>query len=130
MIPQAVLDDRYGRGGSRRRRRLVWIGVAVVAVAVVAWFGWATLANPENGVAADATAFHLEERSVIVDFQLTAPVGTTVACAIEALDEDYGVVGWKVVEIPASDRHVRAFTEVVPVLAEATTGLVNDCWVT
>jgi len=130
MTTQAVLDDRYGRGGSRRRRRAAWAAVIAVAVLVVGWFGWYTLTNPENGVAADATSFRLEERSVTVDFQLTAPAGTTVACAIEALDEDYGVVGWKIVEIPASDAHVRAFTEVVPLVAEATTGLVNDCWVT
>lgn len=130
MTTQAVLDDRYGRGGSRTRRRVVWVALVAVVVAIVAWFGWFTLVNPANGVNADATAFHLEERSVSVTFQLTAPAGTSVACAIEALDEEYGVVGWKVVEIPASDTHLRAFTEVVPTVAEATTGLVNDCWVT
>jgi hypothetical protein len=130
MTTQAVLDDRYGRGGSRTRRRVTWTAVIVVVVAVVAWFGWYTLVNPANGVSADATAFHLEERSVSVTFQLTAPPGTSVACAVEALDEEYGVVGWKVVEIAASDTHLRAFTEVVPTVAKATTGLVNDCWVT
>jgi hypothetical protein len=130
MTTQAVLDDRYGRGGSRTRRRVTWAALLAVVVAIVVWFGWYTLVNPANGVNADATAFHLQERSVTVTFQLTAPAGTSVACAIEALDEEYGVVGWKVVEIPASDTHLRAFTEVVPTVAEATTGLVNDCWVT
>ncbi len=101
-----------------------------VVVAVVAWFGWSTLTNPANGVRADDTAFHLEDRAVTVSFQLTAPAGTAVACAVEALDEEYGVVGWKIVEIPASDAHIRAFTETVPTLAKATTGLVNSCWVT
>lgn len=130
MTTQTVLDDRYGRRASRTRRRGAWIGLAAAAALVVGWFGWYTLTNPENGVNADATAFHLEERFVTVDFQLTAPAGTSVACAIEALDEDYGVVGWKIVEIPASDTHLRAFTETVPTVAAATTGLVNDCWVT
>lgn len=130
MTTQAVLDDRYGRRANATRRRASWIAVGVVAAAVVGWFGWYTLTNPANGLNADATAFDLQERWVTVEFQLTAPTGTAVACAIEALDEDYGTVGWKVVEFPASDAHVRAFSERVPTVAAATTGLVNSCWVT
>lgn len=128
MTTQAVLDERYGRT-RRPGRRAVWIALGTVAVILIGWFGWYTLTNPANGISADATAFDLGERSVRVDFQLTAPAGTAVACAIEALDEEYGVVGWKVVEYPASDTHIRALSETVPIVAAATTGLVNSCWV-
>ncbi|MFT4220862.1 MAG: DUF4307 domain-containing protein [Microbacterium sp.] len=130
MTTPADLDDRYGRRADPRRRRAVWIAAVAAAAAVVGWFGWHTVANPDNGVRADGTSFHLEERAVTVDFQLTAPLRSRVACAIEALDEDYGVVGFKVVEYPASDSPVRAYSERVPTLAAATTGLVNSCWVT
>jgi hypothetical protein len=40
------------------------------------------------------------------------------------------VVGWKVVEIPASDRHLRTFTDTVRVAREANTGLISRCWLT
>lgn len=130
MTTQAMLDERYGRARRPGRRRAAWIAVIAVAALVVGWFGWYTLVNPANGVSGDASAFQLAERSVTVELQLTAPAGTSVACAIEALDEEYGVVGWKVVEYPASDRHLRAFSETVPTVARATTGLVNACWVT
>ena len=62
-------------------------------------------------------------------FQITAPRGAAVACALEAQDEEHGVVGWRVVELPASDLHARAFREVIPTTAPATTGFVNSCWV-
>ena len=35
----------------------------------------------------------------------------------------------RVVEIEASDTHARAFRELIPTTAEATTGFVNSCWV-
>lgn len=127
---QTMLDERYGRRGSTRRTRVAWIALIALAAAVVIWFGWSTVTDPNSGVKADGTAFHLEERSATVEFQLTAPIGATVACAIEALDEEYGVVGFKVVEYEASSSHTRAFAETVPLIAPATTGLVNSCWVT
>ena len=63
-------------------------------------------------------------------FQVSAPVGRSIACALEAQDEEHGVVAWRVVEYPGSDLHVRAFHETLPTTSGATTGLVNSCWVT
>ncbi len=127
---QSMLDERYGRRTGTRRTRIAWIVLIAIAAAVVIWFGWSTVSDPNNGVKADGTAYQLDERSATVEFQLTAPIGSTVACAIEALDEEYGVVGWKVVEYEASESHTRAFSETFPLVSEATTGLVNACWVT
>lgn len=130
MTTQDMLDERYGRRPSPARR---WFVIAAIAVAVgtVAWFGWTTVQASLNAVDADTTSFEvLDEHSVILGFQITAPVGRSVACAIEAQDEDHGVVGWRIVEYPASELHARAFRETIPTTAEATTGFVNSCWVT
>lgn len=127
MTTAADLDARYGRRAGRRR--LWWvIGSAAVAL-VVGWYAWSLFADPGQSVNVDATAYQIEDHSVTVEFQVTAPAGTAVACAVSALDEEFGVVGWKVVEIPPSDQHMRAFRETVPVVAPATTGLVKSCWV-
>ncbi len=127
---QQRLDDRYGRRSSASGRRVI-ILVAAIATVCVAVFGWWVVTDPNNGVRADGTSFEVrDEHQVTVTFQLTAPLGRDVACAIEALDEEYGVVGWRIVEYAAADTPIRAFTEVVPTLDTATTGLVNSCWVT
>ena len=64
---------------------------------------------------ADTTAFEVvDEHSVMLGFQISAPAGRSIACAIEAQDEEHGVVGWRVVEYPGSDLHVRAFHETHP----------------
>jgi len=127
---QDILDERYGRGRSASRRWTIVAGVVVGAVAV-GLLGWMTIASTLDAVDAETTGFEVTgEHSVTLRFQISAPAGRTVACAIEAQDEEHGVVGWRVVEYPGSDTQARAFRESIPTTAEATTGLVNSCWVT
>ena len=130
MTTQQILDDRYGRTRGARSPRFwaVFAGVGIAAaVGVVAWFAFGT---PGNSVGVDTTGYELvDEHTVIVSFQVTSPTDKPLACALEAQDEEHGIVGWKVVEYPASSDHTRAFRESVPVTAPATTGFVNSCWV-
>ncbi len=127
MTTAQELDARYGR---TRRRRLPWIiGIAVVAVLVIA-YGWMTVTQSMNEVDADDLGYQVvDQYTVEVTFQVSGAQGKNVACAVEALDEEFGVVGWKVVELPEITAHSQSFTQRVPTVAEATTGLVNSCWV-
>ena len=121
------LDERYGR---TRRRRLPWIIGGAVALIVVAAFGWMTVTQSMSSVDADDLGFELvDAHSVDVRFQVSGVQGKDVVCVLEALDEEFGIVGWKIVEIPAGDTHSTAVSERIPTVAEATTGLVNTCWV-
>lgn len=127
MTTASELDERYGRTS---RRRLPWvIGITIAAVAVIA-FGWMTVASEMNAVDADDLGFTVaDEHSVDLRFQFTAPRGADVVCTVEALDPEFGVVGWKVVEISGTEQHTRAVDVRIPTVAEATTGLVKGCWV-
>lgn len=130
MTTHDMLDQRYGRVATSRRRWTIAIASAI-ALTVVGLFAWMTVAATLDDVDVDTTGFTVEDpRSVILAFQITAPEGRAVACILEAQDEEHGIVGWKVVQLPASELRARAFREVIPTTAEATTGLVNDCWVT
>jgi hypothetical protein len=130
MTTQDMLDERYGRTSSPRRRWTIGVVIAVAAV-LVGLFAWMTVAGTLDDVDIDTTGFTVEDsRSVTLAFQISVPEGRSVACALEAQDEDHGIVGWKIVEYPASDLRARAFRESIPTTAEATTGLVSDCWVT
>jgi hypothetical protein len=64
-----------------------------------------------------------------VTWRLSVPSGTATACVVQAFNEDFTVVGWKVVEIPASDRPQRTFTETVRTAQDANTGLISTCWI-
>ncbi|GAA1963514.1 DUF4307 domain-containing protein [Microbacterium aquimaris] len=130
MTTPDELDDRYGRTPSRRRRLVATLAIGVGAVAAGA-IAWGAVSNVLDDVDVETVAFDVvDEHSVSLSFQVAAPAGRDIACALEARDPDHGVVGWKIVEYPASTQHTIAVREVIPTLAEATTGFVNSCWVT
>ncbi|WP_442576240.1 DUF4307 domain-containing protein [Microbacterium sp. F51-2R] len=127
MTTQQMLDERYGRT-RRGATRWIVIAAAVVGAVAVGLFAWLTVSNSINSVDVDTTGFQVvDERTVTIEFQVSAPAGASIACTLEAQDAEHGVVGWKVVEIPAAETHARAFRETIPTVAEATTGFVNSC---
>ncbi|MFE1644608.1 DUF4307 domain-containing protein [Microbacterium sp. P01] len=130
MTTQEMLDERYGRVTPRGRR--VRIGViSVIVAAVVGGLAWLILPGTFNSVGFQDTAFELRgDHSASITFQISAPDGAAIACALEAQDEDHGTVGWKIVQYEASDRRTREYQETIPTVAAATTGFVNNCWVT
>ncbi len=129
MTTQDKLDERYGRRRTAGSRWAIGVTIAVGVTAAVL-LGWSTVSNSINSVDYDTTGFHvIDEHTVALNFQITSPPGRSVACAIEAQDVEHGVVGWRIVEIPASDARARAFREEIPTTAPATTGFVNSCWV-
>ena len=129
-----ALAARYGRTRTRRTRdRLLLIGGAIAfAVVLIAWIVWAGLDGQKPSVEATDTGHRLlnEHRAVEVTWTLSVPPGNETACIVQAFDEDFTIVGWRVVEIPASDQHLRSFTETVRVAREANTGLISRCWLT
>ncbi|HEX5857102.1 MAG TPA: DUF4307 domain-containing protein [Microbacterium sp.] len=131
MTTKEELDERYGRARRPGRRRAAWIIVGALAAASIGALAWVTVGTSLSTVGYDNTGHEVvDDRTVTVLFQVTPPSGAGFACALEALDEDFGVVGWRVVEYAPSEENSRAFEETVPTVARATTGLVHSCWVT
>jgi Domain of unknown function (DUF4307) len=92
-----VLATRYGRTGARRTRdRLLLIGGAVAfAIVLVAWVVWAGLDGSKPSVEATDTGHQLmnEERLVEVSWNLSVSPGNDTACIVQALNDDFTVVG-------------------------------------
>jgi hypothetical protein len=127
------IDARYGRtpDGIRRSRLLAIVVASGVLVVVVAWVVWAGLLGPQAGLGTRDLGYELQDESTIqVRYEVTVDAGRTTSCAVQALNSDFGIVGWKVVEIPASDRATRQFTEILRTSEPAVTGLIYRCWLT
>jgi len=123
------LADRYGRSrpGSRRAR---WVVIGLVAAARFGYVAWTPWSRAAGSVDYDTTGFVVHDaHRVTVTFQVTADPDTAFACAVEARDEEHGVVGGRVSEYAAEPTRSRAFSEDIPTTAEATTGLATSSWI-
>ena len=126
-----ALDARYGRRPplSRRARWTVIGAAAGLALALGIWFavaslGGSTLETNDLGHRVN------DQYSVTISFELSVPPGSTTSCALQAQNEQHGIIGWKIIDIPASDRFTRSFTQTVRTAERAFTGLIYRCWLT
>ena len=131
--PSETLASRYGRTPKRRRRdRWLLIGGAVGVLAVVtAWVFWAGWDNNQADLDATDTAYVIPDaHHVRITFTINAQPGTGVTCALQALNEDFAIVGWRIVSYPASVSRVTTYTETIRTIQQSNTGLINTCWLT
>jgi uncharacterized protein DUF4307 len=129
----STLDSRYGRTPERRRRtRLIGvIAAAGVLLAVAAWVVWVGLLGPSASLGSRDLGYVLHgDTGVEVRYEVTMDGGQTASCALQALNGDFGIVGWKVVDIPAAQKGTRQFRETLRTSEQAVTGLIYRCWLT
>jgi len=127
------LDARYGRtpANARRVRATAILAAGAFAVVFTAWLVWGGLLGaPARLEATDVGHTVADDATVAVRWQLTVDPGTPVRCAVQALNANYGVVGWKVVDVPASATRTRTLSDTVRTVAPAVTGLIYRCWLT
>lgn len=129
---RAHLDSRYGRTTGRRRRTRLWailVGSAVL-VASVAWVIWVGIFSPASGLEVRDLGYAHDDTTATASWELTVDAGLTSSCAVQALNGTHAIVGWKIIEIPASDDRTRRFTETVRTSEPPVTGLIYRCWLT
>ncbi len=127
------MDTRYGRTRGRRARAR-WLAVivgAVVVAVVAAWVLWAGLFGANASIETQDVGYTVVDSSTIdITEQVTVDPGTKVSCSIQALNEDFAIVGWKVVELPAAGERSRVLIERLRTTAPAVNGLIGSCWLT
>jgi hypothetical protein len=129
------IAERYGRGARQRARNR--LGVIITAsgfgLLFVIWMIWVTITGA-NQLSPKTTAYELlGSGSVNVTFSLVKPANATVVCAVKALKQDYGIVGYKEVTLsgdkPQSSDALEVSKKVSFRTTElAVTGLVDKCW--
>ena len=127
------LDARYGRTRSSKNRTRVVVVASALAFAVVfvAWLVWGGLLGaPAQFQAVDTAHKIVDSETVDVTWQFTVEPGTDARCAVQALNSTFAIVGWKVVDVPASSVRTRDFTERLLTTEPAVTGLIYRCWLT
>ena len=97
----------------------------------IAWVVWGgLLGGPASSTAVDTAHEVIDDHEVSVTWQFTTEPNTPARCAVQALNSTFAIVGWKIVDLPASPDHTRQFTERVLTTERAVTGLIYRCWLT
>jgi hypothetical protein len=131
-MTDSAVAERYGRTPTDRRRRFTFAIVAAAAVlaVVIAWVVWVGLFSPTASLDARDTGYTTHADSVDIRFEVTTDPGKGISCALQALNEQFAIVGWKIVDLPPGEDRTRAFVENVRVTEPAVTGLIYRCWLT
>jgi hypothetical protein len=133
LRPDSDLDRRYGRTvrDKRRTRRFAYIAAAGFTVVLGAWLFWGGVIDGLDTIDAQNTGHTvLSDSEVEVTWQITATPGQTASCAVQALNESFAIVGWKIVDVPASTERTQSITEIVRTSEQSVTGLIYRCWLT
>jgi hypothetical protein len=97
----------------------------------VAWVLWVGLFGETASIETQDVGYTVvDSHTIDIRSQLSTDPGTTVSCSIQALNEKFAIVGWKVVSLPAVSGRNRVFTERVRTSEPAVSGLIGSCWLT
>jgi len=133
----AELDARYGRTPDRRQRVLVGT-IALAAGLVLAFAGWLVWTGVASGSVGGQAAFEsndtgytvVNDHEVSVTWDFTVNPGRSARCAVQALGPTFSIIGWKIVDVPASTTRTRQLTETLRTTERAASGLIYRCWLT
>ena len=126
------LNARYGRTSNRRRRTIIFAIIFGGAILIVfaAWAIWVGLFQPTASIDFDSTGqSSVASNELKVNWQVSVKPGTVTECAIQALDTNFGIVGWKIVVLGPSALSSRRVSTVVRTAQPAVEGNVYQCWI-
>jgi hypothetical protein len=131
-VSASDLNARYGRTSNRRRRNIIFAIIFGGAILIVfaAWAIWVGLFQPTASIDFDSTGQSSVTASELkVNWQVSVNPGTTTECAIQALDQNFGIVGWKIVVLGPSSLSTRRVSTIVRTAQPAVSGNVYQCWI-
>lgn len=128
----AELRSRYGHAAPRRIRERWWVAIGAASVLVVfgiwaAWAGWIPTGSAPALTSTSGAANVEGEHDLQLTFSVETDPGNTVACALEAVDTQFAIVGWKVVVHRVVQRNT-AYTVNIRTTHRSASGDVSECW--
>jgi Domain of unknown function (DUF4307) len=121
-----LLATRYGKKAKLSKSRWLWISFVGIALMIIGAL-IATIAN-YNPVQSQDLGFSVKDSTqVVLDFEVTKPLDAVAVCSLEALNEQFGQVGYKTIEIGPQETAKVRLSVSINTTELATTALVDEC---
>lgn len=127
MNQQELLASRYGKKPRNKRRDRMAI-IATASVALVIFLAWAISVTAENSGKPTGS---LQSYTVVSPKQVDVEVSAEnrgnrdVICQVEALANDYEVIGYKEVQVAEAQNPSKS---TIYTVKPAVSAVVKDCW--
>ncbi len=127
MNQEELLAQRYGtKPKNPKRDRLAIIGTFVVALVVFVTWAIAVTAENSGRPTGNLLSFNVEsDWLVTVEISAENNRSREVICQVEALAQDYEVIGYKEVLVGKGEKLVKTSVNTVE---PAVSAVVKDCW--
>lgn len=103
-----------------------WFAIfgVLVLVALTAYFA---IGNHQGFSYKDVGFTVVDQSQTIVEIEITKPLDRTVICSVEALNGQFGTVGWKELEFGLAEYTTLRHSIALNTTELAVTGLVDEC---
>ena len=118
------IQQRYGRKAPNRKA-IIGSAIALLLVFLI-WAFYATVAGVKPTFKTVSYVV-VDSSHVQVEFLVNKPADRAVTCAIQALKQDYGIVGYKELSF-GQGLSQESGSVLLNTTEEAVTGLVDHCW--
>lgn len=125
--PTSPPAGRYG-GSTSASSRWVWIIGSSLVVLFFSWTAWVMSTDRTTGIEWVAFESTGGETTASMKFQITAPPGTPVTCALRTVDSSMGTNGWDIRSYPASDQLTVQHSATLRGVREIAGIEVYRCW--
>ncbi|MDR9363290.1 MAG: DUF4307 domain-containing protein [Microbacteriaceae bacterium] len=123
MTNSELVKTRYGQ--SPDRTKTIWVLAVMGLVAVIGFAAWVAFSQERLGF--EDVGFSVKDQwHTEVTFDVNKDAGETVFCNVQALNQQYGIVGWREIQVPVDQSSVR-ITTTINTTEEAVTALVHGC---
>jgi hypothetical protein len=121
-----LLAQRYGKHPKLSRTRWLWISVVGIVLMMIGVL-FASMAN-YNPVQSQDIGFSVKDPTqVVLVFELSKPLDAVAVCSVEALNEQFLQVGYKIIEIGPQETSTVRLSVSINTTELATTALVDEC---
>lgn len=119
-----LMATRYGKSAGKKPNRKVVIGLAAGLLALfLGWAIWVSASSTNQIKTQDLGYEILSQNQAWVKFKVENLPGPAI-CAVQVLDQGFGVVGYKTVPVAA----LGEYETFVNTTQLGVSGLVDKCW--